>query len=54
MSRFHQALLIVSTLALSWLGMQAVHEAGHVLHAWWSGGRVERLVLHPLTLSGRG
>ena len=51
MRRFHQVLLIVSTLAFSWLVMQAVHEAGHVLHAWLSGGEVVRVVLHPLALS---
>lgn len=31
--------------------MQAVHELGHVLGAWASGGRVERVVLHPLEIS---
>jgi len=31
--------------------MQAVHESGHVLGAWVTGGRVERVVLHPLTIS---
>ncbi len=31
--------------------MQAVHEFGHVLHAWISGGSLERVVLHPLTIS---
>lgn len=51
MHRFHQAVLIASTLLGSWLGMQAVHEAGHVLGAWRSGGRVARVVLHPLTIS---
>jgi hypothetical protein len=25
---------------LSWLGMMAVHETGHVLHATLSGGRI--------------
>jgi hypothetical protein len=49
--RFHQAVLIGSTVLGSWLGMQAVHELGHVLGAWWTGGRVERVVLHPLTIS---
>jgi hypothetical protein len=29
----------------SWLGMMAVHESGHVLHAWLSGGHVERVIL---------
>ena len=26
-----------------WLGMMAVHEAGHVLHAWLSGGVVDEV-----------
>ena len=51
MSRLHQAVLIGSTVLGSWLGMQAVHEAGHVLGAWLTGGRVARVVLHPLTIS---
>jgi hypothetical protein len=51
MKRFHQALLIASTILASWLGMQAVHELGHVLGAWLTGGRVARVVLHPLTIS---
>jgi hypothetical protein len=28
-----------------WLGMMAVHESGHVLHAWLSGGHVQRVML---------
>ncbi len=51
MSRLHQVILIVATLLGSWLGMQAVHEFGHVLAAWWTGGRVSRVVLNPLTIS---
>jgi Peptidase M50B-like len=47
----HQLILIVSTLLGSWIGMQAVHEAGHVLAARLTGGRVERVVVHPLTIS---
>jgi hypothetical protein len=43
--------LIASTLLGSWLGMQAVHEMGHVLGAWLTGGRVERVVLYPFTIS---
>lgn len=46
-----QILLIASTLALYWLGMQAVHELGHVLAAWAGGEGVDRVVLHPLTIS---
>lgn len=47
----NRIVLIASTLIASWLGMQAVHELGHVLGAWLTGGRVERVVLHPLTIS---
>ena len=43
--------LIAATIVFSWLAMQAVHEFGHVAHAWLSGGLVERVVLHPLEIS---
>lgn len=49
--RAYQGCLIVSTLALSWLGMMIVHEAGHVLSAWAGGETVQRVVLHPLAFS---
>jgi hypothetical protein len=49
--RLHQGVLIASTLLGSWLGMQAVHEAGHALAANLSGGHVARVVLYPLTIS---
>jgi hypothetical protein len=51
MSRVPQCLLIVSTLLASWLGMQAIHEAGHIVAARLTGGVVARVVLHPLTIS---
>jgi hypothetical protein len=51
MSRFHQWALILATLGVSWLGMQAVHEFGHVLGAWLSGGKIAKVVLHPATIS---
>jgi hypothetical protein len=51
MNRLYQITLIASTLGLSWLGMQIVHEAGHVVFAWTAGERVDRVVLHPLTIS---
>jgi hypothetical protein len=51
MSRLPQIILILSTVLGSWLGMQAVHEAGHVFGAWLTGGAVERVVLHPLRIS---
>lgn len=31
--------------------MQVIHEAGHLLAAWATGGRVTALVLHPLAIS---
>ncbi len=31
--------------------MQAVHELGHVFHAWLSGGTVTAVVLYPLEIS---
>lgn len=51
MKRLHQDVLIISTLLGSWLGMQAVHESGHVLGAWVTGGQIARVVLHPFTIS---
>jgi hypothetical protein len=51
MNRAHQGVLVVSTVLGSWLGMQTVHELGHVVGARLTGGRVERVVLHPLTIS---
>lgn len=44
-------LLIATLLPLCWLGMQAVHELGHVLGAMVTGAEVRRVVLHPLTIS---
>ena len=46
-TRLPQLVLIGSALVDSWLGMQAVHESGHALAAWLTGGRVARVVLHP-------
>lgn len=51
MKRQRQFLLIGSTVALSWLWMQAVHELGHVIGAAVSGGRVAEVVLHPAKIS---
>jgi hypothetical protein len=50
-SRLLQVWLIVSTLLLSWLLMEAVHEFGHAVGAWITGGRLVRTVLHPLAIS---
>lgn len=49
--RFWQALLVISTLAFSWLAMMVVHEAGHVIHLLANGGSIERVTLHPLRIS---
>src|SRR4029453_8433293 len=51
MLRFHQAVLACSLFALSWLLMQAIHECGHVVAAWLTGGAVTKVVLHPLRIS---
>jgi hypothetical protein len=50
-NRWHQVVLILSTLLASWLGMQIVHEFGHVLGGLLTGGDVARVMLHPLTFS---
>jgi hypothetical protein len=42
-----RALILATALYASWLAMMAVHELGHVLHAWISGG-VVRAVHVPL------
>lgn len=41
----------LATIFLCWLLMQAVHEAGHVLGASLTDGRVTNVVLHPLAIS---
>ena len=43
--------LMLGILYISWLGMMAVHEAGHVLHARVSGGVVERVHIPPVGFS---
>ncbi|MCC6699534.1 MAG: hypothetical protein IT365_28165 [Candidatus Hydrogenedentes bacterium] len=49
--RMEQIIPIVSFLGFCWLAMQAVHEFGHVAATVVSGGTVEQVVLHPLTIS---
>ena len=44
-------MLIGGLLWLSWLGMMAVHELGHVLNALASGGSVVAVLLDPRQLS---
>jgi Peptidase M50B-like len=38
-------------IGVTWFGLQIVHEFGHVLGAWATGGQVQRVVLHPLAIS---
>ncbi len=42
---------MLSAVAAASYAMMVVHESGHVLAAWMSGGRVSRVVLHPLAFS---
>jgi hypothetical protein len=51
MRRCFQALLIVSFITFSWLAFMVVHEFGHVLTGWLTGGSVALVVLHPLQIS---
>jgi hypothetical protein len=51
MKRLLQILLIVTFIGFSWLAMQVVHEAGHVLVARLTGGEVIKVALHPLIVS---
>jgi hypothetical protein len=54
LTRFFQALLIVSTAGLSWLLMTAVHELGHLWHGWLSGARLAAIHLPLLGFSRTG
>jgi Peptidase M50B-like len=51
MRKLPQLILVVSLLATCWLAMQVVHEFGHVLGAWCTGGTVVKVVLRPWTIS---
>jgi hypothetical protein len=51
MKRLDQIVLIGMFIGFSWLAMQVVHELGHVTGALLTGGHVERVVLHPCTIS---
>jgi len=51
MKRVEQVILIVSFGGFCWLAMQVVHELGHVVGAWMTGGEVVEVVLHPLEFS---
>ncbi|HEX5245158.1 MAG TPA: hypothetical protein VFW23_18000 [Tepidisphaeraceae bacterium] len=49
--RAPQAILIVGLIAFSWPMMMLVHEAGHVIGALATGGRVQRVIWHQLVFS---
>jgi hypothetical protein len=51
MRRCFQILLIVSFVVFSWLAFMVVHEFGHALAAWLTGGSVALMILHPLQIS---
>jgi len=51
MKRLPQILLIATFIGFSWLAMQVLHEAGHVLVARLTGAEVTKVALHPLILS---
>jgi hypothetical protein len=51
MQRLNQILFIASVLVISWLGMMAVHELGHVIGAVATHGHVTNVVLHPMAIS---
>lgn len=46
-----RSVLIVTTLINSWLLMQIIHESGHVLAGLLTGAEIQRVVLHPSTIS---
>lgn len=48
---FHQFVLILSLVIVSWLGMQIIHELGHVLGAILTGAKISKIILHPLAIS---
>jgi hypothetical protein len=49
--RFRQFALLATLLPLCWLLMMAVHELGHAVAGWASGGSVAKVVIHPLSIS---
>lgn len=51
LSPLGRALGILLLIYVSWLAMLAVHELGHVIHAYFSGGRVSLVYFHPLEFS---
>ena len=48
---WNAVLLIATFLPACWLLMMVVHEFGHVVAGWLTGGTIERVVLHPIAIS---
>ena len=49
--RMNQFILIVTFIAFCWLAFMAVHETGHVVAAVLGGGTVQKVVIHPASIS---
>ncbi len=47
----HQVILIATFIPFCWLAFMAVHELGHVVAGWSTGGTVTKVVVHPLAIS---
>lgn len=50
-SVWEKGMFLAATVLGSWLGMQVVHELGHVSAAWLTGGVVARVALDPFGFS---
>ena len=51
MKRMNQVILIASFIPFCWLAFMAIHELGHVVAGFSTGGSVTKVVVHPLALS---
>ncbi|RPI58097.1 MAG: hypothetical protein EHM48_10555, partial [Planctomycetaceae bacterium] len=49
--RLHRWFHVIAAVMLAWLLMMAAHEAGHVVAAICSGGKVQKVELSPLAFS---
>lgn len=50
-AKIRMILLLLGVIAFSWPAMMLLHECGHLLAAWLTGGQVQQLVWHPLVFS---
>ena len=49
--RYKRYVFVGFVLVLSWFSMMIVHESGHVIHSWFSGGVVKQVILYPTVFS---